>query len=35
MFFLPPVTQALIVINVLVFMAENVLNSSITSSLAS
>lgn len=34
MFSLPPVTQALIVINALVFLAESVLGSSITLSLA-
>lgn len=34
MFSLPPVTQALIVINALVFLADAVLGSSITSSLA-
>lgn len=34
MFSLPPVTQALIVVNALVFLAESVLGSSITLSLA-
>ena len=34
MFALPPVTQALIAINVLVFIAESVLGSSISSWLA-
>jgi len=34
MFYLPPVTQALLIINVLVFGAEAVLGSSVSSSLA-
>lgn len=34
MFFLPPITQALIVINVVVFLAEALLGSNITSFLA-